>query len=186
MPDSTCMSIYELARENVKLQEEIDHLREQMSGETSTNDRAATTLRSVIKDHSTVQDWPHLPGSLTSSAMQVPHLYRRFFLCLLTGDSDPKCISDRVQWLLESFAQDFIYAVTCRRQKPPKHILLGTFVKSLPGNVEIMKALNRIASVSYSQVEENETALCLLKLAENDGNAIVPENVFSHLFTTIF
>ena len=96
-------------------------------------------------------------------------------------------MTERVQWLVASFAQDMIYAVSCGKQKPPKHILLAAAVKALTGNVELMQALNRLGhAVSYWQVEENETALCLKKLATTaEGHVVLPENIFPYLFTTM-
>ena len=56
--------------------------------------------------------------------------------------------------------------MTCGKHKPPKHLLLPYAVKTLTGNIEIIRMLNKFGhGVSYSQLEENDTALCLQKLA---------------------
>lgn len=83
-----------------------------------------------------------------------------FLQTLLTGSSkvgnNP---SQRVQRLTASFSQDLVYAVTCGKVKPTKHIVLPFAVKSLTGNVELIKILNRLGhGVSYSQLEEIDTA----------------------------
>ena len=76
--------------------------------------------------------------------------------------------------LIQSFSQDIVYAVTYGKTKPPKHILLSYGVKTLTGNVEIIQTLNIFAhGVSYSQMEENNTALCLQKLAANLNQATI-------------
>ena len=92
-----------------------------------------------------------------------------------------------MQWFVDSFGQDLIYAVTCGKQKPPKHILLASAVKSLTGNVELKQALNRLGhTVSYDQIEENETGLCLLKMASSDNaRTLLPEDIHPHVFTTM-
>ena len=62
-----------------------------------------------------------------------------------------------------------------------KHILLPCGVKSLTGNVELIKVLNRLGhSISYSKLEELDTALCLQKQrTEADKGVILPSS--SHL-----
>lgn len=50
-----------------------------------------------------------------------------------------------------------IYAVTCGQHKPPKHLLLPYAVKTLTGNIEIIRIMNKFGhGVSYSQLEEND------------------------------
>lgn len=72
----------------------------------------------------------------------------------------------RVTTLVDSFGQDFISAVKGGQHKLPKHVLLPYAVKTLTGNTELIKALNRFGrGMSYRQIEENETTLCLQKLA---------------------
>ena len=91
----------------------------------------------------------------------------------------------RVCRLATSFGQDFVYAVTHGKEKPPKHILLPFAVKSLTGNVELIHTLNRLGhSVSYSTAEEIDTALCLEKLALKEGDVALPSNINPGVFTT--
>ena len=46
--------------------------------------------------------------------------------------------------------------------------------------------LNRLGhSVSYSQVEEIDTALCLQKLSQSEGGVAVPRNIHAGVFTTL-
>ena len=67
-----------------------------------------------------------------------------------------------------------IYAVTRGQHKPPKHLLLPYLVKTLTGNVEIIQTLNKLGhGVSHSQLEENDTALCLQKLAASLNERVV-------------
>ena len=75
----------------------------------------------------------------------------------------------------------------CGQSKPPKHILLSYGVKTLSENVELIQILNRLGhSVSFSQLEKNDTALCLQKMAANLNQKVVhpgtiQPNVFHNL-----
>ena len=81
---------------------------------------------------------------------------------LLTSNCDVNNPSPRVKMLLESFSQDITYAVTGVRTKSPKQFLLSDGVKTLTGNVELIRMLNRFGhGMLYSQLEENDKALCL-------------------------
>jgi len=63
------------------------------------------------------------------------------------------------------------------KSKPAKHITLPFAVKLLTGNVELVHILSWLGhGVSYSQVEEIDTALCLQKLAQS-GHVAVPRNI---------
>ena len=66
-------------------------------------------------------------------------------------------------------------------------MLLPYAVKSLTGNVEIIKILNKFGhGVSYSQLEENETALCLQKLAASVNQKVaLPACIKPYVFTKL-
>ena len=82
---------------------------------------------------------------------------------IITGDPVPPP-TFRVQSLIKSFSQDIVYAVTNGKIKPPEQVLLSYGVKTLTGNVELIQILNRLGhGVSYSQLEENDTALYMLR-----------------------
>ncbi len=136
-----------------------------MSTVTTIVDQASSQIRSVIKQDMLPTPWPYHPSD-AASYYNVPHLLERFLVGLLTGDPGGKCYSDRINTLIQSLSQDMIYAVTCGKHKPPKHMLLPYAVKTLTGNTEPIRTLNKFGhSVSYSQLEENETALCLQNIA---------------------
>ena len=62
-----------------------------------------------------------------------------------------------------------------------KHILVPWAIKTLTGNVELIKILNRLGhGISYSKLEEIDTALCLQKLALEDENGVaLPTGVYA-------
>ena len=80
-----------------------------------------------------------------------------------------------------------IYAVTCGKHKPPKHLLLPYAVKTLTGNIEVIKILNKFGhGVSYSQLEENDTALYLQKMAASFNQRVaLPASIKPYVFTNL-
>ena len=79
-----------------------------------------------------------------------------------------------------------VYAVSGGRVKPPKHIMLPFAVKSLTGNVELIQILNRLGhSISYSMMEEIDTALCLQKVSLAGGDIDLSVNIHPGMFTTL-
>ncbi len=105
----------------------------------------------------------------------------------MTGNPDTKSPTHRIATLVKSFSQDIIYAVTGGRNKPPKHLLLPYAVKTLTGNIEIIGILNRFGhGVSYSQLEENDTALCLQKLAISPTQRVaIPASIQPNVFVNL-
>ena len=74
----------------------------------------------------------------------------------------PYLVESRLSW---SIAQDIITAVSVGKVATPKHILLPWIIKTLTGNVELIKMMNQLGhSCSYSTLEEIDTALCIEKL----------------------
>ena len=116
----------------------------------------------------------------------MPTQLHRFLVGLLTGNPQHENPSERVSNLIQSFGQDLIYAVTCGQHKPPKHVLLPYAIKTLTGNTEIIRILNRSGhEMSYTQLEENDAALCLEKLASSlDEKVSLPASIKPHVFTT--
>lgn len=150
-------------------------------------DQAASQIRTAIKhlQATTPTPWPYHPGDAEN--FSIPPQLERFFVGLLTGDPDTDSQTHRVTTLVSSFSQDMVYAVTCGQHKPPKHILLPYAVKTLTGNVELIRTLNKFGhGVSYSQLEENDTALCLQKLATGLNHRVaLPSSIKPHVFTTL-
>ena len=149
--------------------------------------QVSSAIRSAVKEDKEPTPFPFHPSNVTSTDWPIPYELERFLIGLLTGDPDVKCPSHRVSTLVQSFGQDLVYAVTCGQQKPPKHMLLPYAVKTLTGNVEIIKLLNKFGhGVSYSQLEENETALCLQKLAASLNQKVaLPACIKPHVFTNL-
>ena len=117
----------------------------------------------------------------------MPTQLHRFLVGLLTGNPQNENPSERVSNLIQSFGQDLIYAVTCGQHKPPKHVLLPYAVKILTGNTEIIRILNKSGhGMSYTQLEENDTVLCLQKPTSGlDERVSLPAPIKPHVFTNL-
>ena len=68
-----------------------------------------------------------------------------------------------------------------------KHVLLPWTVKTLTGNVELIKMLNRFGhGILYSKLKEIETALCLQKIENvNEMGVALPLYVYPRVPTTL-
>ena len=158
------VSLKDVVIENQNLHRELKMWKASLNNFNKIIDQASSQIRSAIKQEKTPTPWPYHPSD--SAHYSIPHQLERFLVGLLTGDPDTEFPSHRVTTLVQSFSQDVIYAVTCGQHKPPKHVLLPYAVKTLTGNTEIIRTLNKFGhGVSYCQLEENDTALCLQKLA---------------------
>ena len=156
-PDN--LTVYDLAQENQKLKNELDKLKDNSTNIQKSLEKSALHLKSTIKDNDDNSPWTFLSSALQKS-IHIPTDLRAFLCAILTGEMQPKYPSKRSILLVESFAQDFIYAVCCGSLVPPKHIILLCVLKALTGNSELIQILNRLGHVvSYSTIEENETAL---------------------------
>lgn len=180
------LTIYDLAKENHQLKRELESAQSKSSEFASVINKTASHLRSAIKSQEPTKQWPFLPTAMNEPTTTAPEVVKQFLYGLLCGDMTPKNPSQRTMMLVDSFSQDLVYAVSSGSQVPPKHILLPCVVKALTGNVEIIQMLNRLGhGVSYTVIEENETSLCLRKLAATDDDAVLPETIKAHVNTTL-
>ena len=181
IPDN--LSIMEVAKENLSLRLELQKLKSASAQDVIA--KAAIKLRSDIKSQDVPQAWPP-EIKPEAECPTIPESLSVFLLYLLAGSNDPDKASQRVHRLLQSFGQDIVYAVTCGKIKPCKHIIVPFSIKSLTGNVELINILNRLGhSVSYSQMEEIDTALCLQKLSSSESDTALPANIHPGIFTTL-
>ena len=132
--------------------------------------QAATSLRQEMKSSLFKNNWPSLPAELTPDYITIPQNLKSFLHVLFNGSENVSARADRLAW---SIAQDIITAVTSSTVKTPKHILLPWAVKTLTGNVEVIKILNRLGhGCSYSVLEEIETALCINKVDSVERDSV--------------
>lgn len=180
------LSRVQLARESAK------HSRQHQASPSNSRveavSQAALYLRESILSVENEISWPPKPSELTEDNVKIPENLKAFLATLLTGSTD--CLEpfpERIDRLVKSFGQDMIFGVSRGRQKTPKHLLLPYAVKSLTNNVELIKIINRCGhGMSYTQIEEVNTALCLQKLAATPENTIpLPENIKKYISTSL-
>ena len=179
------LSKKEIVKSKIVLGKELAKMKLKVTEIQRIVDRSAVYMRNAILDMKWATPWPILPSDVSIEQFSVPEVLYRFLMGLLTSNPVMKNPFPRVKILVQSFSEDIIYAVTCGKTKPPKHILLSYGVKTLTGNVEIIQMPNRFGhGVSYSQLEN--TALCLQKLAANlNQTTILPGTIQPNLFTNI-
>ena len=121
-----------------------------------------------------MKDWPPQPDELNSEYVKLPKSLTEFLNVLLTSRRPGK--SHKWQLLVNSLGQDLVFAVTGGITVTAKHILLARTVKSLTGNVEMIKILNRLGHcICYSKLEELDTLLYLRKISQDlDKGIILP------------
>ena len=80
-----------------------------------------------------------------------------------------------------------IYSVSHGAQKPPKHIILPAAIKALTGSKEVIQFINRLGhGLSYHQLEENETGLCMKKISSiSEGSIPLPQYIQPYSSTTL-
>ena len=131
--------------------------------------QVALVLRDKIIQSIKEQTWPPHPQELTDTYIKFPDCLVQFLDVLLGGQQS--ITSEKTHRLSFSLGQDIISAVTNSRVLTPKHILLPWAIKTLTGNVELVKTLNRLGhGCSYTKLLEIDTALCMEKMQNEDEN----------------
>jgi hypothetical protein len=173
----------DLAKENAALNKKLEMQKDDEMEKILL--RAALYLRDEVKGTVREQQWPPLPEELDQDYLPLPDALLTFYQVLISGQS--KSLSGRTQRLARSFAQDCVYGISGGRQKSNKHILTAWAIKTLTGNGELIKGLNRLGhAISYSQLAELDTALAMQKLAVEDELGIaIPSNIQPGVPTTV-
>ena len=179
------ITVADMVLANQRLQRELNVLRKS-SAIDDIIDQAAIHVRTSIKNDFVGPSWPYHPNDINTDHIELPSLVERLVRGVITGQSENLNMSNRMQLSVQSICQDIIYATTRGHQKPSKHILLPYAVKTLTGNVELIQMLNRLGhGISYHQLEEIETALCLQKLAAGSQSPVLPAALQPTVFTNV-
>jgi len=182
-----CVSLKDVVLENQTLHRELKLWKAKSTDVNKIIDQTSSHIRTAIKQDMISTPWPYHPSDVATH-IAIPNQLERFLVGLLTGNpTSTTNKSQRTAILVESFSQDMIYAVTRGQYKPPKHFLLPYAVKALTGNIEVIRTLNKFGhGVSYDQLEENDTALCLQKLAMGfNQRAVLPVSIKPYVFTNL-
>ena len=140
----------------------------------------AKMIRKLVANMKPTMPWPPSSEDLDSESTIVPDLLYNMMAWILSSQSDYSVervsnLSPNVHRIVLSLCQDLIHAVSRGRIKTPKHVVLPMTVKSLTGNVELITILNRFGhGLSYSQIEEVETALAETQIAKQGNGVFVP------------
>jgi hypothetical protein len=150
---------------------------ETATSETTVLKEAASILRLQTQTaHSKSADmpWPPSASYLTSDAVQLPESLKEFISRIISGSSLSKS-SDKTKRLAKSFSQDICAATTGGRWKMPKHLLLGTTLRTLTGRADLLTLINRYGHCqSYTGIMELETAIAY-QVQQQD--TVLPSNI---------
>ena len=164
LPAST--SLQKLAEENLELRKELKSYRDNSNNAAKIVQDAAMNIRAELKSVKSNLSWPPQPSDLKMAA-NVPPLVKQLLTIIINGNiEDVSCQSESLTPRVYSFAQDLIYAFSDERCLTRKHILLPFAVKSLTGNVELIRILNCLGhGVSYTRTLEIDTAFAPEEMA---------------------
>lgn len=170
------ISRQELAIKILDLQNELKLYKE----EASINkfiDLTAEVLQQEIKSCKATFDWPPIIRDLEEDQTMLPTYLARFLNKLFKGGNSTQEIR------INSIGQDILYIASRGRFLTAKHVLLPFTVKSLTGNVELIKILNRFGhGISYSKILEIETAMAITKLSSS--TTLIPTGIQPNIPTT--
>ncbi|XP_078353848.1 uncharacterized protein LOC144638526 [Oculina patagonica] len=186
IPDN--LKITTLAAEQMRMKGELKSMKEGKSDPLQLVKKTALYVRDELKKS---QDeahlgWPPEPHELDKDYLPLTPLLTAFLQTLVAGDTE-KPMTSRVNRFIYSVSQDCMFAVSGGSCTTAKHILLPWAVKTLTGNVEVIKLLNRLGhGVSYSKLEEIETALCMKKIESDEQMGVMlPSNIYPGVPTTL-
>ena len=146
---------------------------------------AAGILRKKINDLNDTLPWPPSPDDLSVDKFKTSQLLETFLRTLLTGKFT-ETTSTQVDRLTLSYAQDFIYAVSCGI-KTPKCFLLPHTIKTLTNNTEILHLICRLGhGASYTLIEELDTENAYQLIEKQDqADIILLIGVQKEVFTMV-
>ena len=143
---------------------------------------AALELRSSIEKFDSQPSWPPDPQEFCQEKVTIPEPLQTFLTHLFSSNTP---VSERINRLVTSLAQDIMYGVSRGRIKTVKHMQLGVFVKRKTGSKQAITALNRLGhSISYDEVNSLETAYAERQAQTILSRAYVPSRVQPSVFVT--
>ena len=169
----------------MRMKGELNFLKEGNSDPLQLIRKAAVCIRAELKKFQAQADlgWPPQRQELDKDYLPLTPFLTKCLKTLLAGYSE-KPLPSRVNRFIHSVSQDFMFAVSGGSCTTAKHILLPWAYWKC---VEVIKLLNRLGhDVSYSKLEEIETAFCLKKIeSEEEMAVILPSNIYPGVPTTL-
>lgn len=137
--------------------------------------KCASQIRAEIKCMEPDKTWPPNPNLICDENINLPKTLQKFLYSLILPEKD---VSLKGLIKLKAIAQDIIFTVSNGAVIPPKHMLLTRSVKTLTGNVELVKILNRFGhGISNTKLYELDTAFCRKKIKDTDGLLGIPAEI---------
>ena len=116
---------------------------------------AAAIIRGEVSQFKSNVPWSPKVSELNPDMVRIPNLLQHFLSYLLHGSSKPSLKTS-------SIGQDIIYCVDNGQFTTSKHIILLFAIRSMTGNVELIKIINRLRNgVSYIELAEVDTAYAI-------------------------
>ena len=116
----------------------------------------------ILEKFSNVSEpnWPPSSNELKSSKFKPPSSIILFLKTMLTTDINHSVQNNsKISRLVDSFAQDIVYAVTKRTVLQLKHFLLALGLHTLTGSRKVVDLVNKFGHcMSYDLTCEMETA----------------------------
>lgn len=142
--------------------------------------QTAMLIRGLLGDMKSSMPWPPTPDDVGAHNIEIPDLLYNLLAWILCPKLD-YCtekateVPENIQRIIFSISQDLIHCASHGRIKTPKHVTLPIAVKSLTGSAEVITLLNRLGhGLSYSQVEEIETALAEQEAQRERDGVVLP------------
>ena len=152
---------------------------------------SAKIIRHMLQQTKNTIEWTPMPEDLQEKNSNVPDMVYNFIAWIVHDDSrEVTPISEERVMLpsschmkVLSMAQDLVYNTTHGRVRTAKHIALPMALHSLTGSAELVTILNRYGhGISYTQVEEIQTALAEKQLENQKINNFLPGNIQGNIF----
>ena len=159
-----------------QFEEDYLELQKQLEKSTCESDKsmklvqeAAMIIRHEVSNLECPSSWPPTLTELNPDSFKLPNLLQHFLNHLVHGSSASSLKTS-------SFDQDVIYNVQNGRLITPKHLLIPFAIKSMTGNVELIKIMNRLGhGVSDTKLSEVDTAYAILKMGSS--SRLLPDDI---------
>ena len=149
-------------------------------------------LRSYIKE-TTLEGMKFPPSQedINEEAAPLPDMLYNFPGWLLSQSDECKelnkgkitTLSARMHHKVVSIAQDIVFIASNGSKLTPKHIAFPMTMKSIIGSAEVLTLLNRFGhGVSYSKLEEIETAMAERQINKHENKDLLPSNCQKNIF----
>ena len=174
------VSMFDVVIDNYHLKNELKRIKKLQRQEDQVV-TAAKILRTEIIENKPNLSWPPQPSELNGENILLPPLTQLFYRNVINGRD---CECEHSDLKINSFYQDLSFAVT--RTPSAKNILLPFAIKSLTGNVELIRIINRLAhGVSLTYLMEIDTGIAIQKISPEPDKVVLPDELQKAVPTTL-